>query len=96
MVSGACYVAASMSMVLMNKAVLSSFHFKCENFVVFMQCLTAVVLVKVLEGMGYVKVEPFNWEVTRAASRRPGARARHVGVRRHPDAPPRPPRRRRS
>jgi len=65
MVSGACYVAASMSMVLMNKAVLSSFHFKCENFVVFMQCLTAVVLVKVLEGMGYVKVEPFNWEIVK-------------------------------
>ena len=62
--AGGCYVAASMIMVLMNKAVLSAFQFECPNFLVFAQCVTAVLFVKAAEAMGKIDpIEPFNMEV---------------------------------
>ena len=44
-----------MSMVFMNKAVLSAYSFECPNAVVFAQCLTAVVFVAFFEAAGYVR-----------------------------------------
>lgn len=64
MLAGSCYVAASMSMVLMNKAVMSAFDFNCPNFVVWAQCLASVIFVKLAELMGFVTIEPFNWEAS--------------------------------
>jgi len=88
--AGGCYVAASMIMVLMNKAVLSAFQFDCPNFLVFAQCATAVLFVKAAEFLGYVTVEPFNMEVIRRTPGpgAPGGLPAAQGRRRPPRAPP--------
>lgn len=50
---------------LLNKAALSSFDFKAPDSLLFFQCFLCVVLVKVFALLGYIKVEPFNWNIVR-------------------------------
>jgi len=50
---------------LLNKAALSSFDFKAPDALLFFQCALCVVLVKVFAMAGYIKVEPFNWNIVR-------------------------------
>lgn len=50
---------------LLNKAALSSFDFKAPDSLLFFQCFLCVVLVKVFAMLGYIKVEPFNWNIVR-------------------------------
>ena len=49
----------------MNKAALSSFDFKAPDALLFFQCALCVVLVKMFALAGYIKVEPFNWNIVR-------------------------------
>ena len=66
-VSGAAYCVASASMVLLNKAALSSFDFNSTTSLLFFQCLVCVVLVKVAELVGLVTIEPWNWKIIKAS-----------------------------
>ena len=62
-VSGAAYCAASASMVLLNKATLSSFDFDSTNSLLFFQCLVCVILVKTFDIFKLVSIEPWNWKI---------------------------------
>jgi GDP-mannose transporter len=50
---------------LLNKAALSSFDFKAPDSLLFFQCALCVVLVRLFALFGYIKVEPFNWNIVR-------------------------------
>ena len=62
-VSGAAYCVASASMVLLNKAALSSFDFNSTTSLLFFQC---VILVKVADLLGLVSLEPWNMKIIQA------------------------------
>ncbi len=62
-VAGLCYCVASGSMVLLNKAALSGFSFKAPLSLLLFQCALAVLLVKFCEMLGFVKLQPFKWEL---------------------------------
>jgi len=65
LLAGACFCLASGGMTLLNKAALSSFSFKATEALLFFQCAVAVVLVQVFKTTGYIKVEPFNWNIVK-------------------------------
>ncbi len=50
-------------MVLLNKAALSSFDFTSPVSLLFFQCFVCVILVKVWETAGFIKLEPFSWKI---------------------------------
>jgi GDP-mannose transporter len=50
---------------LLNKAALSSFHFKAPDSLLFFQCALCVILVQLFKLFGLIKVEPFRWEIVR-------------------------------
>ena len=54
---GAC--AASASMVLLNKATLSSFDFNAPIALLFFQCFVCVILVRACSMLGLIKLEPW-------------------------------------
>ncbi|PNW74619.1 hypothetical protein CHLRE_12g490050v5 [Chlamydomonas reinhardtii] len=58
LVSGVCYCSASASMVLLNKHALASFSFTAPNALLCFQCVLAVILVKLCEAAGFVKLQP--------------------------------------
>ena len=62
-VSGAAYCVASASMVLLNKAALSSFDFESTTSLLFFQCLVCVILVKLADLFGLVTLEPWNTKI---------------------------------
>ena len=62
-VSGAAYCVASASMVLLNKAALSSFDFDSTTSLLFFQCLVCVILVKMADLVGLVTLEPWNVKI---------------------------------
>ncbi len=62
-VSGAAYCVASASMVLLNKAALSSFDFNSTTSLLFFQCLVCVILVKLADLLGLVTLEPWNMKI---------------------------------
>ena len=62
-VSGAAYCVASASMVLLNKAALSSFDFDSTNSLLFFQCFVCVILVKTFDLFKLVTIEPWNWKI---------------------------------
>ncbi len=64
-VAGLSYCVASGSMVLLNKAALSGFSFKAPLSLLLFQCTLAVMLVKMCEMLGYVKLQPLKWELVR-------------------------------
>lgn len=66
-VSGAAYCVASASMVLLNKAALSSFDFDSTTSLLFFQCLVCVILVKLAEVFKFVTIEPWNWKIIQAS-----------------------------
>ncbi len=51
--------AASASMVLLNKATLSSFDFHAPIALLFFQCFVCVVLVQMCSLLGFIKLEPW-------------------------------------
>ena len=65
LMAGACFCLASGGMTLLNKAALSSFSFKATEALLFFQCAVAVVLVQIFKTTGYIKVEPFNWNIVK-------------------------------
>lgn len=65
-VSGAAYCVASASMVLLNKAALSSFDFNSTTSLLFFQCLVCVILVKMADLFGMVTLEPWNMKIIQA------------------------------
>ena len=65
-VSGAAYCVASASMVLLNKAALSSFDFNSTTSLLFFQCLVCVILVKMADMFGLVTLEPWNMKIIQA------------------------------
>ena len=62
-VSGSAYCVASASMVLLNKAALSSFDFNSKTSLLFFQCLVCVILVKLADLFGFVSLEPWNMRI---------------------------------
>ena len=64
-VSGVSYCIASGSMVLLNKAALSSFDFDAPTCLLFFQCLTCALLVRLASLFGLVKLEPWSWKIAR-------------------------------
>ena len=64
-IAGLSYCVASGSMVLLNKAALSGFSFKAPLSLLLFQCALAVVLVKICELAGYVKLQPLKWDLVR-------------------------------
>lgn len=52
-------------MVLLNKAALSSFGFTSPVSLLFFQCAVCVILVKVAEAAGFIRLEPFSWKICR-------------------------------
>lgn len=67
LVAGACYCTMSTIMVLLNKHVLSGFHFECPNSLLLFQCSLTAVLVKSCEFLGLVPpLERLSWSVVRA------------------------------
>lgn len=64
--SGAAYCVASASMVLLNKATLSSFEFNSTTSLLFFQCLVCVILVKLAQWSGVVTLEPWNRKIIQA------------------------------
>ena len=67
-VSGAAYCVASASMVLLNKAALSSFDFNSTTSLLFFQCLVCVILVKTADLFGLVSLEPWNMKIIQVCS----------------------------
>jgi len=61
--SGICYCMASGSMVLLNKHALASFDFHAPSALLFFQCAMAVVLVKICELFGLVKLQPLKLDL---------------------------------
>ena len=55
--------AASASMVLLNKATLSSFDFNAPIALLFFQCFVCVILVRACSLLGFIKLEPW-WDPT--------------------------------
>lgn len=53
-------------MVLMNKAVLSSFGFRAPTALLLFQCFISVFLVRLTAAAGLIRVEPFNMKIARA------------------------------
>ena len=54
---GVC--AASASMVLLNKATLSSFDFNAPIALLFFQCFVCVILVRACSILGFIRLEPW-------------------------------------
>jgi hypothetical protein len=57
--------AASSGMVLMNKAVLSSFGFNAPISMLLFQCVVCVVLVRLTAAAGWIRLEPFSLRIVR-------------------------------
>ncbi|KAK9840936.1 hypothetical protein WJX81_001201 [Elliptochloris bilobata] len=64
-VAGAAYCAASASMVLLNKATLSSFAFQSPISLLLFQCLVCVLLVRFCHMVGAIKLEPWSFSIAR-------------------------------
>lgn len=65
LVAGACYCAASATMVLMNKYVLTGFDFHFTNSLLLSQTLMSVLLVCACSLVGIVKLEPLTLPITK-------------------------------
>ncbi|CAI5470550.1 unnamed protein product [Closterium sp. Yama58-4] len=58
LVSGMCYCASSCSMILLNKVVLSGYHWDAQISLMLYQNLVSVTVVLVLVYMGVIATEP--------------------------------------
>ena len=67
-VAGAAYCCVSAAMVLLNKFALSGFDFTCPNTLLLLQCITAVVFVKLAESLGFWKLERLRWDIVQVTS----------------------------
>eukprot|EP00803_Ostreobium_quekettii_P002137 evm.model.scf_577EXC.11 EVM.evm.TU.scf_577EXC.11 scf_577EXC:75761-76822(-) len=65
LLSGVCYCVASISMVLLNKMVLSGFAFDAPNALLLFQCVVAVALVSACGAAGLVQLDALDWRVVR-------------------------------
>ncbi|EIE26589.1 GDP-mannose transporter, golgi apparatus [Coccomyxa subellipsoidea C-169] len=63
LVAGGAYCVASASMVLLNKAALSSFDFHGPTALLFFQCLVCCILVKVCSALNFIRLEPWNIKI---------------------------------
>ncbi|KAK9810246.1 hypothetical protein WJX72_007245 [[Myrmecia] bisecta] len=64
-VAGISYCIASASMVLLNKATLSSFGFHAPTSLLFFQCMTCVAMVHVCSLVGAGRIEPLTRKIAR-------------------------------
>lgn len=60
---GLTYCFFSMSMILTNKLLLSSFDFKAPNTLLLFQFLTTVLLIDISGQFGYLQRDPLDWKV---------------------------------
>ena len=65
LLSGAAYIGTSSALILFNKHALASFHWQCPNALLAFHCVLAVILVKLVEASGVIKLEPLRWSVIR-------------------------------
>lgn len=63
LIAGIAYCIASTSMILLNKHVLSSFHFSCTNFILLFQNVVSVLFVLLGNGIGAIKTEPMQMRI---------------------------------
>jgi len=63
--AGLIYCCFSMSMMLTNKLLLSSFDFDAPNALLLFQFLTTVVLIDISGKLDIVKRDPLDWKVVR-------------------------------
>lgn len=65
--AGLAYCVASGSMVLLNKTVLNpkSFGFTAPTALLCFQCILSVIMVKMCEAAGAVKLQPLTWQLVR-------------------------------
>ncbi|GAQ82356.1 GDP-mannose transporter [Klebsormidium nitens] len=64
-IAGAAYTCSSISMILLNKLVLSGFGFDAPNALMFFQNSIAVIIVGTLSGLGLVHTERITWRLVR-------------------------------
>jgi hypothetical protein len=65
LISGLSYCVASCSMILLNKVVLSGYHFKAGISLMFYQNLVSVLIVYLLGATGVITTEPVTWRLVR-------------------------------
>ena len=65
LVAGLCYCGASMSMVLMNKHVLSSFDYSCTNSILLLQNIVSVLFVVLGNVLGLIKTEQMRMDIVK-------------------------------
>lgn len=65
LLSGIAYICTSSALILFNKHALASFHWQCPNALLAFHCVLAVILVKLVEVSGFIKLEPLRWSVVR-------------------------------
>lgn len=63
--AGVLYCSVSLAMVLLNKAVLSSFQFRSSNSLLFFQCIMSVGLISALRGLNWVPKDPLDMRVVK-------------------------------
>ncbi|GAB2279153.1 hypothetical protein Dimus_013808 [Dionaea muscipula] len=63
LISGLAYCFASSSMILINKAVLSSYNFNAGISLMVYQNFIAVIIVFILARLGVVSAEPLTWKL---------------------------------
>ena len=64
-VAGTAYCCVSAAMVLLNKFALNGFDFTFPNMLLLIQCITAVVFVKLAEILGFWRLERLRWDIVR-------------------------------
>jgi hypothetical protein len=64
-VAGAAFCTASTSMILLNKAALSSYHFTSPTCLLLFQCIVTLLLVLVWQGLGYTKLQALDLQLVR-------------------------------
>jgi hypothetical protein len=64
-VAGVSFCTASTSMILLNKAALSSYHFTSPTCLLLFQCLVTLLLVLAWQGLGYTKLQSLDLQLVR-------------------------------
>ncbi|GBG80607.1 hypothetical protein CBR_g31067 [Chara braunii] len=63
--SGLLYCSMSCGMILLNKAVLSGYHFPATYYLLAYQNLVSVLVVVIGSNLGFFEVEPLTWSLCR-------------------------------
>lgn len=64
--AGISFCTASTSMILLNKAALSSYHFGAPTCLLLFQCVVTLLLVLLWQGLGYTRLQALDLQLVRA------------------------------